>query len=170
MQRRVRIETLRGECPPFQSQLRRITSRRPMKSIRVYGWTCVLMILTAGAGATTIVMPSDEQLIAKSPVIVAGTVLSTAVVDDAGTIRTETTIAVANILKGSAPDTLTVRELGGELGDRITRLYGTPEFSKGERVLLFLEPAPRGGYRTIDLFVGKLKEGRLLDGRRLWLR
>jgi len=128
------------------------------------------MILAAGAGATTIVMPGDEQLIAKSPIIVSGTVLSTAVVDDDGAIRTETRIAVANVLKGTAGDTITVRELGGELGDRITKVYGTPEFTKGERVLLFLEPAPRGGYRTVDLFVGKFSEGHQLDGRRLWLR
>ena len=140
-----------------------------MKQIRVYGLTCVLMI-GAIAHATTIVMPSDEQLIAKSPLILSGTVLSTAVIDDDGTLRTETKIAVASVLKGSAPDTITVRELGGELDGRITKLYGTPEFTKGERVLLFLEPAPRGGYRTIDLFVGQLKEGRQLDGRRLWLR
>lgn len=141
-----------------------------MNNIRVYGLTCVLMMAAAVASATTIVMPSDEQLIAKSPIILAGTVLSTAVVDDDGTLRTESVIAVASVLKSSAPDTITIRELGGELGGRITKLFGTPEFAKGERVLLFVEPSPHGGYRTIDLFIGKLKEGRQLDGRRLWLR
>jgi len=141
-----------------------------MNHIRVYGWTCVLMILAATAGATTIVMPGDEQLIAKTPLIVAGTVVSTAVVDHDGTLWTEASIAVSGTFKGSAGGTITVREIGGELDGRITKLYGTPEYIKGERVLLFLEPAPQGGYRTIDLFVGKLSEGHQLDGRRLWLR
>ena len=55
-----------------------------MNKIRVYGLTCVLMIAAAAADATTIVMPTDEQLIAKSPVILAGTVLSTKTVSRPG--------------------------------------------------------------------------------------
>jgi PKD repeat protein len=122
------------------------------------------------ARATTIVLPTDEQLIAKSPVIVQGTVLSTAAADRDGTIVTETRIEVARTLKGDAAGTIAVRELGGIVGDRITKIFGTPEFAAGERVLLFLEPSPRGGYRTIDLYVGKFSEAKTVDGRRLWLR
>src|SRR5215212_10284768 len=129
-----------------------------MNQFRVYGVTCVLMIAAAVANATTIVMPSDEQLIAKSPVIVTGTVLSTTAVDRNGAIWTETAVAVANVMKGSAPETITVRELGGEANGRFTKIFGAAEFRTGERVLLFLEPSPKGGYRTMDLFVGKLTE------------
>ena len=141
-----------------------------MNLFRAYGLTCVLLMAAAAAHATTIVMPSDEQLIAKSPVILSGTVLSTASIERDGAIWTETTVSVANVLKGTAEQIITVRELGGEVEGRFTKIFGTPEFAKGERVLLFLEPSPRGGYRTIDLFVGKLSEGRQMDGRRLWLR
>ena len=141
-----------------------------MNRIRVYGLTCIAMVAAVAARATTIVMPTDEQLIAKSPVIVSGTVLSTSTVERDGAIWTEASISVARVLKGSADMTITVREMGGALGERITKLYGTPEFSQGEHVLLFLEPSPRGGYRTMDLYVGKLSEGKQLDGRRLWLR
>ncbi|HEY6214520.1 MAG TPA: PKD domain-containing protein [Vicinamibacterales bacterium] len=141
-----------------------------MKKFRVYGLTCVLMIVAAAASATTIVMPTDEQLIAKSPVIVTGTVLSIDAVERDGAVWTEASVAVAAVMKGEAPRTIVVRELGGEANGRFTRVFGTAEFETGQRVLLFLEKSPSGGYRTMDLFVGKLTEGRQLDGRRLWLR
>src|SRR5205814_5747044 len=43
-------------------------------------------------------------------------------------------------------------------------------YTPGERALVFLAPHPAGGYRTIDLYVGKFTEERSLDGRRLWTR
>ncbi len=141
-----------------------------MNHFRVYGLTCVLMIVAAAASATTIVMPTDEQLIAKSPVIVSGTILSTTVVERDGAIYTEASVAVASVMKGEAPETITVREIGGETNGRFSKIFGAAELKSGERVMLFLEASPKGGYRTMDLFVGKLTEGRQLDGRRLWLR
>ena len=141
-----------------------------MNRFRVYGLTCVLLLSAAVARATTIVMPSDEQLIAKSPVIVEGTVVSTTPVDRDGRIVTETVVRVGRSIKGDVPETITVTETGGTLDGRITKLFGAPEFAEGEHVLLFLEASPRGGYRTIDLFVGKFRDERTLDGRRLWYR
>jgi PKD repeat protein len=122
------------------------------------------------AHATTIVLPTDEQLVAKSPVIVSGTVTAATPIDHDGAIWTETTVAVERVIKGSVSDTITVQEPGGLLGDRITKIFGAPKFTEGERVLLFLESSPRGGYRVVDLFVGKFAEGKTLDGRRLWMR
>src|SRR5687768_10944622 len=100
-------------------------------------------------------MPTDEQLIGKTPVIVEGRIMSTSAVEHDGRIWTETVVAVDRTLKGTAEETIVVREIGGELDGRFTKLFGTPEFKDGERVLLFLEQAAHGGYRTIDLFVGK---------------
>ena len=141
-----------------------------MNQLRVYGLTCLFLMVAVSASATTIVMPADEQLIAKAPLIVEGTVVSTAPVERDGRIWTETVVSVARTLKGEAPDTITVREIGGELDGRITKIFGTPEFASDERVLLFLEAAPQGGYRTVDLFVGKFSDASMMDGRRLWLR
>ncbi|HEX2061229.1 MAG TPA: PKD domain-containing protein [Thermoanaerobaculia bacterium] len=141
-----------------------------MKSIRAYGLGCVFFLLTVAAHATTIVLPTDEQLIAKAPVIVDGTVLSSSAVERDGRIWTETRLSVARRLKGEAADIITIHELGGIAGERITKIFGTPEFEEGERVLLFLEPNPRGGYRTVDLFIGKFEEAETMDGQRLWLR
>lgn len=141
-----------------------------MNKFRVYGLTCVLMMAAAAARATTIIMPTDEQLIAKSPVIVTGTVLSTNAVERNGSVWTEAKVSVANAMKGSVSDTITVRELGGEANGRFTKIFGAAEYKAGERVLLFLEPSPQGGYRTMDLFVGKLTEARQMNGRLLWMR
>lgn len=145
-----------------------------MNKFRVYGVTCVLtmvaMLLATTAGATTIVLPTDEQLIAKSPVIVDGSVVSTQVMDRDGALWTDSVIQVSRTLKGEVADTITIREMGGILGDRITKLYGSPEFTKGENVLLFLEPNPRGGYRVMDLYVGKFTRGAVQSGRPLWVR
>jgi PKD repeat protein len=159
------------ECPFALRPLRRITSEvLYVNRIRVYGVTCVLLLAAMAAQGTTIVLPSDEQLIAKSPVIVDGTVLSTKVVDRDGTIWTDTVVEVARTIKGSVTDTITVREIGGVLDDRMTKLFGTPEFQAGQHVLLFLEPSPRGGYRTMDLYVGKFTRGEMRNGQRLWIR
>jgi PKD repeat protein len=133
-----------------------------------------LLLTSLAVRATTIVMPTDEQLIDKSPVIVSGTVLSTMPVDREGMIWTETRVAVSRAIKGQTAATITIHEIGGVEGDRITKIFGAPEFIEGEGVLLFLEPmlnsGGNGGYRVMDLFVGKFGEGRTLDGRRLWLR
>src|SRR6185436_17486820 len=118
----------------------------------------------------TIVLPTDEQLIAKSPLIVDGTVLSSNVVDRDGTLWTDTIVEVARAIKGSVPETITIREIGGVLDDRITKLFGTPEFEAGEQVLLFLETNPRGGFRVVDLYVGKFTRGEMRNGQRLWMR
>lgn len=142
-------------------------------SLRVYWLTCVLTILGAASSlrATTIVMPTDDQLVAKTPLIVVGTVVRTEAVErDGGRIWTETTVAVERTLKGNAPQQLVIGELGGLLGDRITKIYGAPEYAAGERVLAFLTPTPRGNYQTIDLFVGKFSEARTAAGERLWVR
>jgi PKD repeat protein len=144
-----------------------------MNHKRVYGATCALfLILAAAASATTIVLPEDEQLVAKAPLIVEATVESVTPVDQEGAIWTETRLAVNRTLKGNAGRSLVVREPGGVIGDRITVVYGTPEFTPGEQVLLFLTPDLRakGGHRVVDLFVGKFTSGEMTNGRRLWLR
>ncbi len=141
-----------------------------MTHFRVYWLTCISMIFAAAVSATTIVMPTDEQLVSKSPVIVRGTVVRSAAADRNGAIWTETLLAVDQALKGDVSGTITIREIGGQLADRITKIYGSPNYSAGEQVLVFLAPTPRGDFQTVDLFVGKFSAGRSLDGRQLWLR
>jgi len=141
-----------------------------VRSFRVYGLTCVFFLAAIAAHATTIVLPSDEQLIAKAPVILDGTVVATTTVDRNGAIWTDTIVEVTRAIKGDVSGRITVREMGGQIDDRITKLFGSPEFTAGERVLLFLEESPRGGFRTVDLYVGKFTQAEMQNGRRLWMR
>jgi PKD repeat protein len=141
-----------------------------MNRIRVYGVTCVLMLLAAAASATTIIMPTDEALVAKSPVIVSGTVISSVPVSRGNAIWTETLLAVGSRIKGDAGETIVIREAGGVLDDRITKIFGSPEYKAGEQVLVFLTPTSRGDYQTIDLFAGKFELERAVDGTPIWIR
>src|SRR5438067_2335432 len=141
------------------------------KTLPVYWLTCVLTIFGAAvASATTIVLPTDQQLVTKSPLIVEGHVVSSSPIDVNGTIWTETILAVDRTLKGNAAGEITIRELGGEIDDRITKVFGAPEYIAGENVMAFLTPSRRGDYQTTDLYVGKFTQKRTTSGMRLWHR
>src|ERR1041385_3401371 len=105
-----------------------------VKHLRVYWAACVLIFAAVAAHATTIVLPTDEQLVAKSPIIVDATVISSVPVDRNGRIWTETTLAVTRALKGDVAGEIVVGEPGGVLGNRITKIYGAPEDVAGEHV------------------------------------
>ncbi|HEV7428195.1 MAG TPA: PKD domain-containing protein [Thermoanaerobaculia bacterium] len=141
-----------------------------LKHFKVYWPACVLLLLASAASATTIVLPTDDQLIRKSPVIVEGTVISSTPVLRDGGIWTETKLSVDRTLKGDASSELTIREVGGEIDGRITKVFGSPVYQPGERVMAFLTPTSRGDYQTIDLFVGKFSEERAANGRRFLVR
>jgi PKD repeat protein len=141
-----------------------------LKHFTVYWLTSVLMMAGVVARATTIILPTDEQLVAKTPLIVEGTVLRSAAVDRGDKIWTEATIAVTRTLKGDASGEIAVGEVGGVVGKKITKIYGAPEYLPGEHVLAFLAPTPRGDYQTVDMYVGKFAEQATLAGERLWVR
>ncbi|HVT04742.1 MAG TPA: PKD domain-containing protein [Thermoanaerobaculia bacterium] len=140
----------------------------------VYRVTCICLMAMASvqsARATSIVLPTDDQLITKSPVVIEGIVLDSKPVRRGSGIWTETTISVQRQLKGKpVGSTVTVREVGGQIGDDITVLFGAPKFTAGEKVLTFLTPTRRGDYQTTDLFVGKFNSETTRSGRRVWLR
>jgi len=140
------------------------------KHFRVYWPTCVLLILASAASATTIILPTDDQLIRKSPVIVEGVVVSSRPVQVGDGIWTETKLAVDRTIKGDAAGEVTIREIGGEIDGRITKIFGSPVYAPGERVMAFLTRTSRGDYQTIDLFVGKFSEQRATNGRRFLVR
>ena len=121
-----------------------------------------LVVLARPVAATTIVVPSDAQLIRKSPLIVTGTVVRSSAVLRNGGVWTETLISRDNVLKGDAQEEIVVREVGGQVGDRLTVVYGAPRYKAGEHVLVFLTPTPRGDYQTVDLFIGKFARKRAM--------
>ncbi|KJU86465.1 hypothetical protein MBAV_001341, partial [Candidatus Magnetobacterium bavaricum] len=86
---------------------------------------------------------TNEELTKQSSVVVVGSVVDMRAYwnTERTTIYTGVTIDVREVVRGEgAPRTLTVRYEGGEVGDIGLRVSDTPQFEKGEDVLLFLRP------------------------------
>jgi hypothetical protein len=110
--------------------------------------------------ASTVVVPSDEEMIIGARAIVRGVVLSSVSGYDEQhqAIFTYTTLQVHQVLKG----TITTREIvlkepGGVAGTRGSILYGIPQFSPQEEVLLYLDTWPDGSLRVYHWFLGKFR-------------
>ena len=60
------------------------------------------------------------------------------------------------MLKGTLTQpTLTIRELGGQVGGRMGWVFANPEYTVGERVLLFLDQRPDSTLRVMHFYLGK---------------
>jgi hypothetical protein len=123
------------------------------------GLLILTLLLTVRARATTLLPLSDADMVATSSLIVLGRVRHIeSVVMVAERIETRITLAVEDTIKGRpAGASVTVVEPGGRVGGRTAWVFGAPEFALGERVLLFLQPRARGGYRTTALALGKYR-------------
>ncbi len=117
----------------------------------------LILLMSAPAKATTIVMMSDEALALGSDAIVAGTVVGlTSTRNDAGGIDTYVTLEPTEVLKGYVPAaTVTIREHGGRVGDDEQWLYGNPTYALGESVIVFLRQDESGFLRTNQMALGK---------------
>ena len=118
----------------------------------------LLLLLSSPAPATTMVRMSDEALTLGADAIVAGTVtdLRTERVGGGGAVATFVTIAIDTVIKGYIPSpTVTVRDLGGRVGDAELRIFGTPQYALGESVIAFLGQDGDGSLRTSQMALGK---------------
>lgn len=125
-----------------------------------------LVLSAAGlsaALATTVKPLTLSEMVKRSPRIVHGTVVEThSQWEEGGTqIYTYVTLAPKEMLKGKAPaagETLTFRQMGGRVGDRVIYVAGTPRFSAKQEVLVFLTGDDRGGYsQVMGIFQGAFR-------------
>lgn len=138
----------------------------------------VSLLGCASALATSVRLPSDDQLIIGARAIIRGKVLSvaSAVVGEnetgGGRIYTYTVVRVLEVLKGAlAERRIVIKELGGEVGGRGSRIWGTPQFLPGEHVLLYLTTRRDGSLRVHEMFLGKFNIIEdLTSGRALVMR
>lgn len=118
-----------------------------------------LLLCVFTALATSVVIPSDDELIVGARAIVRGTVTSvnSRFDDPRQAIFTYITLDVREVLKGDLPSRgeITIKEPGGIVGDRGSRIFGTPQFTPGEEVLLFLDTWSDGSLRVYHWFLGK---------------
>lgn len=107
----------------------------------------VLTLLVAPAARAGIVLQTSvTDMTRLSSLVVRGEVLSSgAEKADTSRIQTRVRLRVAERLKGSLEgDTVDIVLPGGSLGELATRVPGTPRFTVGEEVVVFLEKRPHG--------------------------
>ena len=108
--------------------------------------------------ATTVVMPTDLNMIIGARAIVRGRVLSSSAALDekTGLICTYVRLSVREVLKGNiAAREITLKEPGGDAGDRESLVFGTPRFDPLEHVLVYLDTWPDGSLRVHEMLLGK---------------
>lgn len=110
---------------------------RPLK-------TCLLVLFTSLlATATTVIPASVEKITAKSTDVVhARAIDSQSRWNPARTrIYTYTRFEVRRTLKGTAPNVITVKQMGGSADGYTQRVSGVQYWQPGEEAVLFLRPS-----------------------------
>ena len=122
----------------------------------------VLLVFLLGcaqsSSATTAIVPPDDDMIIGARVIVQGKILSieSRFDEQEGRIYTYIRLKVQEVLKGQISERkIVIKELGGQVGDRLSVVYGNPEFAVGEKVLMYLDTWKDGSLRTYQMFLGK---------------
>jgi len=122
----------------------------------------VLLVILLGCAqssfATTAIVPPDDDMIIGARVIVRGRILSieSRFDEQQGRIFTYIKLKVQEVLKGQITERkIVIKELGGQVGDRLSVVYGNPEFALREQVLMYLDTWKDGSLRTYQMFLGK---------------
>jgi hypothetical protein len=123
---------------------------------------CVMLLMATGSGATatTLAHMSVEQMSQTAQVIVRARCLENATVWDAGEIWTLTSFEVEEVWRGPEPTRITVRLLGGRVGNLTSSVSGVPRFRPGEDVVLFLEATQRGDFSVVSWEQGTFRIAR----------
>src|SRR5581483_856692 len=117
-----------------------------------------LLLSSAPAFAMLIIPVSEDDMVRHATAIVVGQVRAIESYWDnqAGQIFTHITVTPQEVLKGEvAEEAFTVKQLGGTVGKMRSWVNGSPEFSVGERVLLFLDTNPDGSAGVAYFYQGK---------------
>lgn len=136
-----------------------------MRLTRFAALATFLALVAGAAGATSIVMVSDENLVRQAEVIAVARITAAGPAADRDFV-TEYSAAVQTALKGSPGGELRFRVTGGRgPGGLGLAIYGAPTFVVGERVLLFLGRRSDGTFRILHLALGAFHEAADAEGR-----
>lgn len=121
-----------------------------------------LAILTqVYVSASTVIIPSDQEMVIGSRAIIRGTVVSSLGGYDERykSVFTYTILRLTRVLKGevtpSSAGEIVIKEPGGIVGNLGSEIFGIPQFKAGEDVLLYLDTWPDGSLRVYQWFLGK---------------
>jgi hypothetical protein len=136
------------------------------------GLLAVTLATSSPAHATLVEALDLETLVAEADQVVLARVIGQqSLYDERGRIVTDVVLQVEESIKGDqAPGAaVTLRRLGGVVGDMGLRVSGEPSFETGETVVLFGAHRARGGaLRSIGMSQGTLRVFER-DGER-WVR
>ncbi len=126
-----------------------------MKSLA--GVILVISLSVASIRATTIIRMELPQLVQQSDSIIQGRVDDVAVQWDADKklAFTYITISVDDPMKGQRRRTVTIRQLGGQVGALNVSVAGMPKFKTGESVIVFLKAQADGTFQVVGMNQGK---------------
>lgn len=118
---------------------------------------CTLVASTP-ADATILIALELQELIAESDRIVVGQVVWAEPIQiDSGMIRTRYRVLVEQDLRGSDDRELIVETLGGRIGRLGMRVEGSPSFSLGDRVVVFLDRDSDAVFRPVGMAQGVMR-------------
>ncbi len=124
--------------------------RMNFQCIRAAAWFVLAVLLATPAGATTLQLMSLAKMAQAAPLIVQAQCVANSVALDAGEIWTFTSFRVEDTWRGNARPQITVRLLGGTMGDITSHVAGVPRFRPGEEVVLLLEPTHHGDWSVVS--------------------
>jgi hypothetical protein len=110
--------------------------------------TLVLVATTTSLAHATVVVPLTlADQVAQADFVVRARVgsMHSQFVADRGTILTWTELEVTESIKGQAPSTLVLRQMGGTADGMTMMVPGDAHLSAGDEVVLFLRADPAGG-------------------------
>lgn len=108
------------------------------------------LLVCSSAGATTFARMSVAEMTHAAPVIVRARCVANVVGWEEGEIWTFREFEIQETWRGTPSARITVRLLGGRLGNITSTVSGVPRFRGGEEVVLFLERAPRGSFSIVS--------------------
>ena len=131
-------------------------------------FSAALFLLCAASSATTVKPLSVEELTARSTHVVRARAVESHSAWNAGhtLIYTETRFTAEENLKGTAPSTFTVRQIGGSAEGYTQKVSGVRSWRPGEETVLFLRPSETndGTYAITGLIQGNFAVKRTSTG------
>lgn len=123
--------------------------------MRIFSTLLPLMIglvISTQVMATSMLPASLQHLSKAAELIFHGKAINNEVkIDDmSGRVATYTTFEVIQLIKGSANQNHTIKQLGGLLpgSDRIRKIHGAPQFKPGEEYVVFLPQVSSLGFSS----------------------